>query len=243
MRKASDVMTRSLTTCAPNTPVSEVAAMMRDRDIGDVLVVDHGQLRGIVTDRDLAVQALTGSESPQQSPVRKYMSKSVVTGHPDWRLDKVAGVMARHQIRRLPIVRDGQVAGIVSLGDVARHSEKKQTVAQSLEAISATARARSSGGIRHAAQLTALAMLGLGAALGVLSLSRPGRHGRPSIDAEALTGKARNAIGFARNKIEEAAPDELAAKLIAPVRAKLSTVAAQLTNVEPAPKRRRFWFA
>src|ERR1700694_3597852 len=132
MSKAYEVMSCALATCAPNTPISDVAAMMRDRNIGDVLVVEDGQLRGIVTDRDLAIQALSGDDHPQKTPVHKYMTTSVVTGEPDWSLQKVSETMAKHQIRRLPIVQDGHPAGIISLGDVALHTDKKQT-ARSLQ--------------------------------------------------------------------------------------------------------------
>ena len=59
MLKAYEVMTHALATCTPDASVAEVAAIMRDRDIGDVLIVEDNKLRGIVTDRDLALQALT----------------------------------------------------------------------------------------------------------------------------------------------------------------------------------------
>ncbi len=64
MLKAYEVMTHPLATCAPEASVTDVAATMRDRDIGDVLIVEDGKLHGIVTDRDLALQALTGQDDP-----------------------------------------------------------------------------------------------------------------------------------------------------------------------------------
>src|SRR5512147_1752808 len=83
MLKAYEVMTHPLATCAPEASVTDVAATMRDRDIGDVLIVEDGKLCGIVTDRDLTLQALTGQDDPKQTPVRKYMSTQVITGeHP-----------------------------------------------------------------------------------------------------------------------------------------------------------------
>jgi CBS domain-containing protein len=136
MAKAFEVMTRSLVTCAPDARVTDVAATMRDRNIGAVLILRDGKLHGIVTDRDLAIHAFTGKDDPSQDPISKYMSAPVVTGEADWSLERVSEVMARHQIRRLPIVEDGQLAGIVSLGDVALHADKKQAVAKSLQAVS-----------------------------------------------------------------------------------------------------------
>jgi CBS domain-containing protein len=136
MRKANDIMTRALVVCEPDTSIAEAAELMRDRNIGDVLVVNNGELLGIVTDRDLATKALTSRDDPRQTPVRKYMSEKVVVGEPGWNLEHVSEMMAKHKIRRLPIMDHGHLAGLVSLGDVAVHSEKKGAVAKSLQAIS-----------------------------------------------------------------------------------------------------------
>ena len=70
MLKAYEVMTHPLAMCAPDASVTDVAATMRDRDIGDVLIVEDGKLRGIVTDRDLTLQGLTGQDDPRQTPIR-----------------------------------------------------------------------------------------------------------------------------------------------------------------------------
>jgi CBS domain-containing protein len=136
MLKANEVMTQALATCTPEASVAQVAAIMRDRDIGNVLVVEDGNLCGIVTDRDLALQALTGKDDPLQTPIRKYMSTKVVTGDATWSLERVAKVMAKHQVRRMPIVQDGQLVGIVSLADVALHEHRKGVVTKSLQAVS-----------------------------------------------------------------------------------------------------------
>jgi CBS domain-containing protein len=136
MLKAYEVMTHALATCAPDASVAHVAGLMRDRDVGDVLVVENGNLSGIVTDRDLALQALTGEYDPLETPIHKFMNTKVVTGEADWSMKQVAKSMAKHQIRRLPIVQDGQLVGIVSLGDVARFEDRKAVVSNSLQAIS-----------------------------------------------------------------------------------------------------------
>lgn len=136
MLKANDIMTRALVVCEPDSSIAEAAELMRDRNIGDVLVVNNGELLGIVTDRDLATKALTSRDDPRETPVRKYMSEKVVVGEPGWNLEHVSEVMAKHKIRRLPIVDHGHLAGLISLGDVAVHFEKKGTVAKSLQAIS-----------------------------------------------------------------------------------------------------------
>lgn len=136
MKQARHVMSRSVATVNPETPVSEVARMMRDRNIGDVLVIEDGVLRGIVTDRDLTIRALAGNADPRQTPVREFMSTHPVTGEPHWELGRVAEMMGRHQVRRLPIVDEGQLVGILSLGDVALHVQDEPVVADSLKEIS-----------------------------------------------------------------------------------------------------------
>ncbi len=134
--KARDVMSGGLITCSPDAPVAEAAQLMRDRDTGDVLVMTDGKLLGIVTDRDIAVRAAAAGADPSQVPVRKYMSKHLVTGRPNWDLDHVAKTMSKHQIRRLPIIENGMLLGIISLGDVALRDKHKDKIAQSLRAIS-----------------------------------------------------------------------------------------------------------
>jgi CBS domain-containing protein len=137
MLKAYEVMTRALATCTSDASVYHVANMMRERDIGDVLVVDDGKLRGIVTDRDLALKALTGEDNPLETAISRFMSTKIVTGEAEWSLEQVARTMGKHQIRRLPIVQDGQVVGIISLGDLALYEDRKEVVNNSLQAISA----------------------------------------------------------------------------------------------------------
>lgn len=134
--KARDVMAGGLITCSPDAPVAEAAKLMRDRDTGDVLVTDDGKVLGIVTDRDVAIRAAASGDDPRAEPVRKYMSKHLVMGHPNWDIDRVAKTMSKHQIRRLPIVENGMLLGIISLGDVALRDKHKDKVAQSLRAIS-----------------------------------------------------------------------------------------------------------
>jgi CBS domain-containing protein len=134
--RARDVMTGSLITSLPHDPIAEVARLMRDRNTGDVLVADQGRLLGIVTDRDIAVRVAATEVDPSQAPVRQFMSKHVVTGRPDWKLDRVAKVMGKHQVRRLPIVDRGMLVGIVSLGDLALRGNRAQPVAKSLREIS-----------------------------------------------------------------------------------------------------------
>jgi CBS domain-containing protein len=103
-------MKYTLAACAPDASVAQVTTIMRNRDIGNMLVVEDGHLRGIVTDRDLALQALAGKDDPLQTPIRKFMSTKIVTSDTAWSLEQVVKIMSRHQIRCVPIVQDGQLS-------------------------------------------------------------------------------------------------------------------------------------
>jgi predicted transcriptional regulator len=186
-------MTRAVATATPKTSVSQVARMMRDLNIGDVLVVEEGTLRGIVTDRDLTTQVLTNGANPQ-APIEPYMTTEVVTGSPNWSVEQIAAVMGKHQIRRLPIVEDNAVVGIVSLGDVALHTHKQETVAQSLKNISQATRAR----FQKAGPLTkvlAIAIpVGLATAAVVFANTKSGQQLRRQIQTSDLPYRARVAL-------------------------------------------------
>lgn len=246
MSKAYEVMSVALATCELDTPVSEVAATMRDRNIGDVLVVEGGQLRGIVTDRDLAIQALTGDDHPQQTPVHKYMTKQVVTGEADWSLQKVSETMAKHQIRRLPIVQDGHPAGIISLGDVALHNGKKREVAKSLQAISEPQSLSLVERMGSGKALTALALVASVSTIAtVMILNQSGPAWRKKLNKKVIYKGAQQAMKMAREKVEEVAPRETVLELRDQVLNTLTDLSDQLTEqvsvLQPKPKKKRFW--
>ena len=114
-----DVMTTNLVTCSSSAPVKDAAGYMRDRDIGDVLVVDDGSVCGIVTDRDIVVRAVADGRSADGTPVGEVCSPELATVPADADTDEAALLMRRHAIRRLPVVDGDEVVGIVSLGDLA----------------------------------------------------------------------------------------------------------------------------
>jgi CBS domain-containing protein len=246
MSKAYEIMTCALETCAPDAHVSSVAATMRDRNIGDVLVVEDGQLRGIVTDRDLAIQALTGQDDPEKTPVHKYMSSPVVTGEPDWSLQKVSETMARHQIRRLPIVQEGRLAGIISLGDVALHTDKKQAVAKSLQAISEPPSVSLIQRVGSGKVLTVLALVASATTIAtVVILNQMGPAWRKKLTKKVIYHTAKHALNVARAKVEEVAPRETVLELRDHVLATLNELSdhlsEQATVLQPKPKRKHFW--
>lgn len=166
MQRARDVMTAAVITCPPDTSVAQVAKLMRDRNLGDVLIAEDAKVVGIVTDRDIAVRVAASEQDPAEVPVKSYMSKHLITGHPSWDVNKLAKTMGKHQIRRLPIIEDGMLAGIVSLGDLALKHAKHPVVSRSLKEISepgAIHRMHTGGRLRGLVRLG----LGLAALTGV----------------------------------------------------------------------------
>ncbi|MFI6013636.1 CBS domain-containing protein [Streptomyces sp. NPDC051243] len=119
-RHVRDVMTTDLATVEPQTPVTAVARMMRDEDIGAVLVTEGDELRGLVSDRDLVVRAVAEGGDLARTTVANACSEDLVTVGPDDDLARAVHVMREHSVRRVPVVDEGHHAvGIVSIGDLA----------------------------------------------------------------------------------------------------------------------------
>lgn len=114
-----DVMTSTVVTAAVHTPVREVAEIMRERNVGAVvLCAEDGSPSGIVTDRDVAVSVVAAGCDPHVS-AGEHASSPVITGEPGMHLSEAATLMARFGIRRLPVVEDGRLAGMLTLDDIA----------------------------------------------------------------------------------------------------------------------------
>lgn len=126
-----EIMTTDLVTVPPTANVQQVARLMRDADIGDVLITDGGRLAGIVTDRDIVVRAVADGVNIGQAQVGDFMTRNVFTISPDSAVEDAARLMADEQIRRLPIVENGGLVGIVSLGDIAVDMEAAGVQSQS----------------------------------------------------------------------------------------------------------------
>ncbi|RLQ90347.1 CBS domain-containing protein [Planomicrobium sp. Y74] len=116
--KVADIMTKEVDTCTPQSSLQEAAAKMKEINVGSIPVVDNDKLIGIITDRDIVVRGIADNIS-LDTAVSEILSESMVTGSKDMSVEDAAELMADHQIRRLPIVDNDKVVGIVSLGDIA----------------------------------------------------------------------------------------------------------------------------
>ena len=132
-------MTGDVTTARPDSPVYQVARMMRDEDVGSIPVVEDGRLVGIVTDRDLCLNVL-GERKPDDAPVRDFMTARPETANPDTTIHAAAQIMQTHQIRRLPVVENDRLVGIVALADLAVDTESEGLKAETLEEVSTPSR-------------------------------------------------------------------------------------------------------
>jgi CBS domain-containing protein/gas vesicle protein len=244
MSKAYDVMTQSLATCSPDDNAAHVATIMRDRNIGDVLVVEDGKLSGIITDRDLALNALISSNDPAHMPVRSIMCDNVVTGGPDWTTGRIARTMAKHQIRRLPIVADDQLVGIVSLGDIATHENRKGLVTSSLKAISSPSTNGKSNGSAHIGALIGLGLIAAtSTAVAMLTWNRSGKELSKQVADTQLYHSAQQAVNAARDRVDVAASSKTARNLRQRMNTNMKELSYQLPRIQyKPPKRRVAWF-
>ncbi len=120
--KVRDVMTPGPIGVDYYQSIGEAARTMRDWGVGAVLVVDDQSLHGLITDRDLVVRAVAEARGSDE-PVGPLSSADLVGVDVDADAGEAARLMRRHAVRRLPVIEDGQVAGIVSLGDLAMHDD------------------------------------------------------------------------------------------------------------------------
>ena len=112
-------MTSGVVTAEPEASPREVAQKMRDSNVGSVVVVDRrGSPVAMVTDRDLAVRVLA-DEVDEGGSIGEHVSRPLVTGHPEMDLEEAAALMVQHRIRRLPVLDGDELAGIVTLDDIA----------------------------------------------------------------------------------------------------------------------------
>jgi CBS domain-containing protein len=115
-----EIMTRDPRTVEIGDSLVDAARAMRDGDIGNVIVTDGGRVAGIVTDRDVVVRAIAEGRDPQSTTVGDVCSSNPRTLEPGEGVDVAEKAMSENSIRRLPVVSDGELVGVVSLGDLAR---------------------------------------------------------------------------------------------------------------------------
>jgi CBS domain-containing protein len=120
-RTIREIMTANPCTIDAEKTVDYAAKMMRDEDVGLAPIVEGDRLMGTLTDRDIAIRVVAEGKDPGSTQVRAVASKQLVTLDPQQDLDEALRLMAKHQVRRLPVVEeDGRLVGVVAQADIAR---------------------------------------------------------------------------------------------------------------------------
>lgn len=122
--KLRELMSKPVVRIQPEETVTVAARMLEHNNIGALPVCGaDGRLCGMVTDRDIVTRCLAAGKSPQTTSVREIMTSRLYVARPDMEASLAAGLMGREQIRRLPVMENGKLCGMVSLGDLARKEE------------------------------------------------------------------------------------------------------------------------
>lgn len=134
--KVKDIMTDELAVISPDATVIEAAQLMQKHNVGAVPVCEGSNIVGLVTDRDIVVRNIAHGKDPNHTPVRDVMTTEVKSISPETNISQAAGIMATQQIRRLPVIEDDHLVGMVSLGDLATKAKFDVEVSTTLGEIS-----------------------------------------------------------------------------------------------------------
>lgn len=135
-RSVRELMTRNVRTCTPETSLRDAARIMSELNCGSLPVVRGERLEGIITDRDIVLRCVATGRDPGTATVRECMTAPAITASPEMDAHACADLMASRQIRRLPVVENGRLVGIVALGDLATERIHVDEAGQALSQIS-----------------------------------------------------------------------------------------------------------
>ncbi len=134
--KVKDIMTNDLAVISPKATVVEAAQLMQKHDVGAVPVCEGANMVGLVTDRDIVVRNIAHGKDPHHTPVKDVMTTQIKSINPEMSLSQAAGIMATQQIRRLPVMEDDRLVGMISLGDLATKAKYDVELSTTLGEIS-----------------------------------------------------------------------------------------------------------
>ncbi|MBZ0156787.1 MAG: CBS domain-containing protein [Alphaproteobacteria bacterium] len=117
---ARQIMQKNLVTVPFKSSVQEAAAKMKEHNVGSVLVLEDGaKLKGMITDRDIAIEVVANNKDPRLTCVCDVMSQDIITAEADVDIDSAMRIMNRARVMRLPLMENGKLVGIISLADLA----------------------------------------------------------------------------------------------------------------------------
>lgn len=134
--KVDEIMTKQVVTLKSEDTVEKAANLMKEHNIGSIPICDAGSVTGIITDRDITLKSVAGGKDSKSQTISEIMTTNPITGNPNMTVDEAAKVMSDNQIRRLTIVDNNNLVGIVALGDLATENMSDQMAGQALSSIS-----------------------------------------------------------------------------------------------------------
>jgi CBS domain-containing protein len=134
-KSVRDAMTENPRSIAASASVVEAARLMREAHVGSLPITDDETLVGMITDRDITTRVVAEAADPSTTSVEDVYSRDLISVEPDQDLEDALQLMARHQVRRLPVVENKRLVGIVAQADIAFAESEKKT-GQLVEAIS-----------------------------------------------------------------------------------------------------------
>lgn len=134
--KVRDIMTQNIFSVDEEESVLKASQIMRDANVGSVPVQKGDEVIGIITDRDIVLRNVADEQNVDGTPCKNIMSENIVTCSPDMDVNEASNLMAQHQIRRIPVVENGKIVGMVSLGDLATQRTMQNEAEDALKSIS-----------------------------------------------------------------------------------------------------------
>jgi CBS domain-containing protein len=138
--RLDQLMTTQVRSCPPGAPLSEAAKIMAEANCGAVPVVSGERIVGMLTDRDIVIRTVAKGKNPLEATCGDCMTQPITTASPDMDAHAAASLMADKQIRRLPVVENDRLVGIVALGDLATEAIHVDEAGEALSDISVPSR-------------------------------------------------------------------------------------------------------
>ncbi len=134
--KVKDIMTKNVAYVNPMTNITETAQLMQKHNVGSIPVCDQSGVVGIVTDRDIVLRNVAHGTDPKTMTAKDVMSNDIYTVSPERDADEITDIMSSRQIRRLPVVENNMLIGMVALGDMATSQSFSMEASEALSYIS-----------------------------------------------------------------------------------------------------------
>jgi len=131
-----DIMSNEIASLNSDDSIERAAQLMKQYDVGSIPVCCHNEVIGIVTDRDIALRCVASGQDSKHQKVSDIMTSNPVVGSPQMNVNEAAKIMSEKQIRRLPIVENNSLVGIVALGDISLEPALQDNAEEALKNIS-----------------------------------------------------------------------------------------------------------